>query len=137
VIDESAIPARVRDLVRASLHSIEELEVLLKLHAGGRWTVAQLSCELRLPESTIEAAVQALAQNKLATQVGAERPWHYVYAPQAPEVQQAVDELAATYAENRVPILMFISSTAIERVREGALKAFADAFRLSGRTKDG
>lgn len=137
--DPGAIPEQVRDLISRSLHSIEALEVLLVLRGPvvRTWTAAQLASELRLPESAVLAALEALIVRHLALQTSDAPPLQYQYRLQAPEAEETVVELAAIYAHNRVEVLMQISSNAIERVRRGALRTFSDAFRLPGRKKDG
>lgn len=133
------MPERVRELISRSIHSIEALEVLLVLRGTvvRTWTAAQLASELRLPESAVVTALQALVLSQLALQASDESPLPYQYRLQQPEAEETVDELAKTYARNRVEVLMQISSNAIDRVRKGALKTFSDAFRLTGRKKDG
>jgi hypothetical protein len=140
VLTESgAIPESVRELISRSVHSIEELEVLLVLRGPvmRSWTAAQLASELRLPEGVLLTALQALVVSELALQLDDSPPLQYQYRLQVPEAEEAVEDLAEIYAQNRVEVLMLISSNAIERVRKGALRTFSDAFRLRGRKKDG
>jgi DNA-binding HxlR family transcriptional regulator len=136
--DDGTIPAQVCALIRASIHSLEELEVLLILYneRTRSWSAEQLSNELRISETLVVAALQALIVNKLAARVGDGTPPQYRYLVQDPDAEPIVDELARTYAHNRVPVLMQISSHAIERVRKGALKTFSEAFRWPGGKRD-
>lgn len=137
--EESAIPARVRELLRSSIRSIEELELLLVLRrpVTRSWSAEQLGQELRLPEPMVVTALQALVLSKLAIQVGERSPLQYRYRVQEPEAEQIVGELMDAYTQHRLEVLMQISSNAIERVREGALRTFSDAFRWPGRKRDG
>jgi hypothetical protein len=140
VLTESgAIPESVRELISRSVQSIEALEVLLVLRGPvmRSWTAAQLASELRLPEGVLVSALQALVVSELALQVDDSRPLRYQYRLQVPEAEEAVEDLAEIYAQNRVEVLMLISSNAIDRVRKGALRTFSDAFRLRGRKNDG
>jgi hypothetical protein len=137
--ESGAISLRVQELLRGSIRSIEELEVLLVLRGAvvRDWTAEQLSRELRLPESAAASALSALVLGGLAIQVGEQPPLHYQYRLHAPETEEVVEELAKTYGHHRLEVLMQISSNAIERVRKGALTTFSDAFRLPSRRKDG
>ena len=137
--EQGAISSEVQALLRRSIHSIEELEVLLVLRGAvvRDWTAEELARELRLPENLVVSALQALVLGELAIQEGEGSPLHYQYDLQAPETEQVVAELAKTYAQYRLEVLMQISSNAIERVRKGALITFSDAFRLQNRKKDG
>lgn len=136
--EETAIPPEVKELLRRAIHSIEELEILLVLRGAvmRSWTAEQLARELRLPEAMAASALQSLVVNKLALQVGIPAPQQYQYRLQPPEGEEAVAELVETYAQYRLEVLMQISSNAIERVREGALRTFADAFRFRGGRRD-
>lgn len=136
---DTAIPAKVRELLRSSIRSIEELEVLLVLRGAvvRSWTSEQLGQELRLPEPMVVTALQALVLSKLAIQVGEQSPLQYQYRLQEPEAEEIVQELIDAYTRHRLEVLMQISSNAIERVREGALRTFSDAFRWPGRKRDG
>jgi hypothetical protein len=129
----------VRELISRSVHSIEALEVLLVLRGPvmRSWTAQQLATELRLPEAALATALQALVASELALQLDDGAPLQYQYRLQVPEAEEAVERLAKIYAQNRVEVLMLISSNAIDRVRKGALRTFSDAFRLRGRKKDG
>lgn len=137
--EAGAIPSEVRDLIGHSVHSLDELEVFLFLHGAftRHFTAEQLARELRLQESMVITALQRLVMRKLVMQVGAIAPLRYQYGPQAPEARQAADQLAEVYADNRMEVLMLISGNAIERIRRGVLTRFSDAFRFSGRKKDG
>jgi hypothetical protein len=139
VTESGAIPESVRELISRAVQSIEELEVLLVLRGPvmRSWTAAQLASELRLPEGVLVTALQALVVSELALQVNDSTPLQYQYRLQVPEAEEAVEDLAEIYAQNRVEVLMLISSNAIDRVRKGALRTFSDAFRLRGRKKDG
>jgi hypothetical protein len=139
LIEGDEIPAGVQQLLRSSIHSIEELEVLLTLRGAvvRSWTAAELARELRLTEAMMVTALQALILNRLALQVREESPQQYQYRLQESEVEEIVAELSKTYSSHRLEIIMQISSNAIKRVREGALRTFSDAFRLPGRKKDG
>jgi hypothetical protein len=45
--------------------------------------------------------------------------------------------LLEVYESNRIELMMLLSANAIERMRTGALRAFADAFVIGRNRKDG
>jgi hypothetical protein len=47
-----------------------------------------------------------------------------------------VDRLAIVYGEHRLEVMRLLSAHALERIRNSAARAFADAFVI-GRKKDG
>jgi predicted ArsR family transcriptional regulator len=136
--DHNTIPARVSDLIRASIHSIEELEVLLLLRKGrGQcWSAEEIASELRVPQPSALGALDALVASELVERVDTATPTCFRYLALDAEREGAVEELARAHAQNRIPVLMQISSNAIARVREGALKTFSDAIRGSSRRRD-
>ena len=133
--DESLSP-EVSSLLAASVRSIEELEVLLRLH-GERTAQRprELSDALNIPEAIAESALDSLESAGLVARTEDGRAYRYSAA--TPELASAVDALAAAYRKNRVQIIMTISNNAIERMRHGVLQLFSDAFRISRGKKDG
>jgi hypothetical protein len=57
--------------------------------------------------------------------------------PRLPESMDAVEQLAALYRERRAAIMSLMSMQAIERIRSGGLKMFADSFVFKKRNDDG
>lgn len=137
--ESSSIPAAVRDLIQARVHSIEELETLLLLHGEPvrEWSGSEVAAALKVPEAAAEAALDTLAALELleALSLGASR--RYRYAPRTEELAAQVQGLAESYRDFRVETLVLIASQAITRVRKDALATFAEAFRLRGPKKDG
>ncbi len=133
--DDDDIPALARGLIEQRLHSIEALEVVLALRerAGQTVAVRDLSAKLRISAASVESALTELCNASLATCHGdAAR-----YQPGSPELGDAVEALVVAYEHKRVEVLVLISKNAIGRVRNGALKTFAEAFRVRGRKDDG
>ena len=137
MVDYSLIPEPVRDLLRERVHALEHIEILLRLReqAPSAQGIAALAAAVRVSESLVESALAHLVQHGLVAP--AAEPRAFLYAPDAPQVAAAVDALAACYPECRVEVLRLISSNAIERLRSGSLKIFAEAFRLRRKKKDG
>ena len=130
------LSASVQALLRDRVHSVEELETLLVLRSDRLrvWSASELASTLRIGLSGVETALSKLVANGLsvATASGA-----HAYKAESPQLGQAVDELAKAYDEQRIEVLVFISQSAISRVRTNALRTFAEAFQLSRGKKDG
>jgi hypothetical protein len=136
--EQSQLPEAVQRLILERLHSVEELEALLLVHsdAARAWTVKDVSTALRINVTMANSALASLAARQLC--VTMQDPEPAVKLDQRdPALIAAVAELAQSYEQQRVEILVFISRAAITRVRNGALHTFAEAFRISGRKKDG
>jgi hypothetical protein len=61
----------------------------------------------------------------------------FMYSPSDVGLDGAVTDLAQAYNENRLEVIKLMSANVIERVRTSAMRAFADAFLLGGKKKDG
>lgn len=84
----------------------------------------------------IEEAIEHLRRRGLVdVPPGAERD-SYRYAPYKPELGKVVDALARAYDEDRLGVMNLMNVNAIERVRNQALRTFAEAF-VVGRKKNG
>lgn len=134
--DDEQIPPIARDLAREKVHSIEALEVLAALQRARELALssAELAARLRIGESAVQAVVGALVEGELATLDAQGRAQ---YRPRTDELDQAVVALLDSYDRFRVETLAMISSNAIGRVRDNALRTFAEAFRVRGRKNDG
>ena len=141
--DESAaqgrLPEEVRALLRERVESYEELEILLaleRLRGTGR-TADELSTAVHVQVPLIERALRSLEahgliERRIEPVAGdARKPEpRYRYAPAGPELDRAVQALAKAYTEQPIPIIKLMSENAIQRMRTGAARAFADAFIL-------
>jgi hypothetical protein len=134
-LTDEDIPALARGLIEQRIHSIEALEVVLALreHAGMTMSVRDLSAKLRISPASTEGALAELCNAGLAECHGDSAR----YKPASAELGEAVESLVIAYEHKRVETLVLISKNAIGRVRNGALRTFAEAFRLRGRNDDG
>jgi DNA-binding MarR family transcriptional regulator len=133
------LPDEVRALLRERIESYEELEALLaleRLRGTGR-TAEELSGAVHVDVPLIERALRSLEARALierrapSAQNSALRPEpRYFYAPASTQLDSAVRALAMAYAEQPIPIIKIMSENAIQRLRTGAARAFADAFIL-------
>jgi DNA-binding IclR family transcriptional regulator len=129
------LPDSVLMLLRDRLKNFEQLEVLLLLRARvAEWlTSAQANAAIRLDPELISAALQELASAGLLESEGS----NYRYRPATAALASAVDELASEYRDRHAAVMSQMSVNAIERIRSGSLKAFADSFVLNKRKDDG
>ncbi len=128
----------VQELVRERIHSIEELEalILLRSEPSRHWSDRAVSDALKISPALTRSALYALVQKGLCSSLSAqEGPTKF--APQTLALERKVAELAAAYGAHRIEVLVFISQSAISRVRNGALRIFAQAFCISSQKKSG
>lgn len=146
VSDEPAgrehLPDAVRGLLRERIESYEELEILLALERqrGAGKTVEELTAAVHGGAALMESALRSLESRALierravtvAEDAGGTHraKTRYFYAPGSSELDSAVRALAKAYAEQPIPIIKLMSENAIQRMRTGAARAFADAFIL-------
>lgn len=147
MIVPAEFPEEVRTLLRERIDSHEELEalVLLAHDRGVLWSPARLTGSLRPPPADPAAVLARLAARGFATPVapipgaspasGAEPG--YRYAPASGAIDQAVLRLLELHRTDLPTLLRLLNAHAMERVRSGAMRAFADAFLLRRDPNDG
>lgn len=134
-----AIGEKTRALLRDYITSFEMLEVFLLMRAepGVSWSVSTVSDRVHVADDLVTRAVDSLRASRLI-EADARAPHdRFRYSPGSRELANAADELAVDFAERRAAVLSTMSTNAIERLRSGALTAFADAFILGSKRKDG
>lgn len=133
--DEMA--AELLAVLRDRVTSLEQLEALLRLRGEthDRWSAADLATRLGLPIHAVEEALAALATQGLVHELDddGQRRWCY----RADAVDDAVVlRLAEYYRARPLEVMRLLSAQALDRIRNSAARAFADAFVI-GRKKDG
>jgi hypothetical protein len=130
---------KTRILLRDFITSFEMLEVLLLLRTspGQSWTVASIASHMHVPDDLVARALETLIARRLIHAGAPLAEGEFRYGPGTATLAAAVDELAEDFAERRAAVLSTLSTNAIERLRSGALSAFADAFILGSKHKDG
>lgn len=133
---DPVIPDDVLRLLREDLHGYAALETLILISSEPHrdWTAAQISADLRIAEVDVEQALGELVSCDLA--VGPDARGSFNYRIRDDTRAHAVKALRRVYDEHRIEIVRAMNRNAIERVRNSAARAFADAFVL-GRKKDG
>jgi hypothetical protein len=130
------LPEAVRALLHDQLKSFEELEVLLLVRARPleRWTVESASSAVHLDPALVAQALAGLEASGLVARVVADAT--YQYRPLTPVLAAAVEGLAKAYREQHAAVMSQMSINAIERIRSGPLRVFADSFLFRKRKDD-
>jgi hypothetical protein len=138
---------KTRALLREAITSFEMLEIvlLMRAHPEVSWTAASLAGRVHIPDDLVSRALGSLHAVGLAAAIdappGARSGQLYRYRPSTSNLAAAAEALALDFAERRAAVLSTMSTNAIERLRSGALSAFADAFVLGpssgSKRKDG
>jgi len=130
------IAEEVRAFLLAYVHSYEQLETLILLHQHPErdWSAAEVGAELKISTVSAAEALQFLSANLLLERVGLP-PLSYKLSGE--DVRRIMRSLAYLYNANRLLVMQLMNANAIERVRTSALRAFADAFLIGGKKKDG
>jgi|GEM_PF-6957512 len=131
-VDTTSVEAFER-LLRDAIRSMEDVQVLLVLRDTPEraWTARQLAERLTLELSSVESALQNLVAGGAARR-DPQKPGAHRYAPASRELGAEVDALAAKYREDRVGLILRLSSDAMDRVRSHAQETFARALRTRG-----
>jgi hypothetical protein len=117
------IPESVRRVIAEHIDSVAELEAILLLR-GSRdrgWTADAAGARLYVRTTVAEHVLSVLA----ARGFFASTSGMYRYAPATPQLEAAVDELAAAYSEQLVTVTHLIHSKP-----SGGVRQFAEAFDL-------
>jgi hypothetical protein len=131
-----SLSGRVQRLLRDHMTSFERLAVLMFLfdHGVQEWSTGQVSEHLRVPLELAHDALVGLESSGLVQRSGDGAAFRY--APAAPALAAATEELAVAYREQRAAVMSAMSIYAIERIRSGPMRAFADAFLVGKRRDD-
>ena len=119
---EDLIPAAVREFIDKHIDSIAQLEALLLLRRERALTWDAVAAARRLYISPAEAA-DVLSRLSAGGFIE-HKDERYRYCCRTPELEALVDELAASYARQLIPITRLVHSKP-DRIRQ-----FADAFKL-------
>jgi Mn-dependent DtxR family transcriptional regulator len=135
---DAPIPADVRALLDEHIHTLEQLEAIILMRKAERedWSGEEVADLLHVSVESAREALQRLAQGGVLEAI--ELPARGVrYRGFTKRFEALVDRLLEVYESNRIELMMLLSANAIERMRTGALHAFADAFVIGRRRKDG
>jgi len=130
------LPRAVRALLREHIRSIEQLDLLLWLHArpSESHSVRAAAEALGSSDALAENTLAHLARQGLVTLSTTPSRTHY--APRTEQLAAQVSLLAATFGGARAEVLTFISTCALDRVRDAQGRAFAHAYLVHGTKKE-
>jgi hypothetical protein len=130
---------KTRTLLSDFITSFEMLEIFLLLHANARrdWSATEVAEHVRIADDLAVRALESLAARRLIRGSPPLPAGRFQYAADRRDLADAADALAHDFSERRAAVLSTMSTNAIERLRSGALNAFADAFILGSKRKDG
>lgn len=134
----TALPHGVRDLLKSRIDSFEKLELVVALHAAPRTTmpIEQLATQLKMTRASVRHAALEL---RSAALVEVTTAGEVQLIPPSSRDVAAVDELVRCYREDEFAVVKALGEIALERIRNMAARAFADAFVLRkkpGRSED-
>lgn len=126
----------VRQLLREVMTTFERLEMLLLLHerAPAELSRKEIGDLSRIAPDLIADSLQGLTDHGLVARSG---ETGFRYAPATPDLAAVADALVVAYRDRRAAVLSAMSVDAIERIRSGPIRAFADSFLLGKRKIDG
>jgi hypothetical protein len=113
---KQSLPADVR-LLLDRIESYEQLEMLLLVHCAPQLAAdpAELARRLSLTKELVESSLAHLRKNDLLE-------------PKSQSTRRAIDQLDRVYREQRIEIMKQMNANALDRVRNAAIRTFADAF---------
>jgi hypothetical protein len=125
--------AAVQAFLMERIEGYEQLVVLLPLHrhASRVWTEEDIAAELRIPLASIGASLKHLGQQRLLKEFPEVGP-SYRYSPEDVQLEACVQQLAQAWDQDRLAIIGIMNRHALDRMRNSALRAFSNAFRLKG-----
>jgi hypothetical protein len=111
-----SLPADVR-LLLERIESYEQLEMLLLLHCAPQLAAdpTELARRLTMTKDLVESSLEHLRRNDLVE-------------PKSQAIRRAIDQLDRVYREHRIEIMRQMNANALDRVRNAAIRTFADAF---------
>jgi hypothetical protein len=137
-VTEPTEPKSLKEMLFETVEGFEELEILIWFHEHGEGTAADailLSRETTVSADIAETALAGLAARGILSSSAGQRD-QFTYTPDA-ERRRAIDHVLSEYRENPLPVMKLMTANAIERVRTGAVRAFADSFRIKGPKSNG
>jgi DNA-binding GntR family transcriptional regulator len=116
--------------------TFERLAVLLFLRerAPEEFGPQAISNRLHIHPDLVREALHGLEAKGLLCAAGGDS---FRFAPATPALADTVEAFVVAYREQSAAVLSTMSIYAIERIRSGPIRAFADSFVLGKRKDDG
>lgn len=132
------LPDDVRRLLRECITDFDCLEIVLLLFqsSGEHWTAEGVAQRTGLALDATRAALKGLVDGGLLRRSGEGLPESFRFAPQQEHLATAVVSLSHLIQTQRPAIMSLMNANAIERVRSGAARTFADAFLIRNRRRE-
>jgi DNA-binding IclR family transcriptional regulator len=116
----------LRKLLDTHIESFEKLELLMFLRRapGASGTVGEVASAIGLGNDEVRTiAAQLMAAGLVTRSDGS-----ITLAPRSPEDRAALEELGRVYDDDKIVLVKVIAETAMDRLRNLAGRAFAEAF---------
>lgn len=129
----SAAREQTRIFVARCVHSLDDLLVLLHLHAERHHSkgIASIAWATQLDGETTAVSLQRLVACDLVRPAGEGESLTYTYGPNSGDLDAAVNDLARLYAHSRFDVISWIAADAMERIRDNARLTFARVIRAT------
>lgn len=127
-MNDTELPAEVRQLIHSSVPSIDALEVLMQviLHRDAPRSAPDLIEALRPTGVTEPAVRESLALLRAQGILSVTPEGNILYRPDSPAVERALGLLLQAYNERPVTLIRTVYAIADAK----KIQAFADAFRI-------
>jgi hypothetical protein len=127
------IPQDVASLLRDHIATYEQLGIvlLLRAHAGKRWTVRAAAERLNLSDEIAAVALDELWASRVLEVSPQDSKPTYRYGPANAELAARIDALARLFQDQRAEILRLLCANAVERVRTRAIRTFGDSIAMN------
>ena len=135
---DSDFPAEARAWLFDHIQTYEHLEIMLLAHKqrDRDWTADSVGVALKLPTTSAAEVLADLTASGLLERRETTSPV-FRYRPASRGHEHVVDCLVRSYEEDRLNVIKLMTANALDRVRTGAMRAFADAFVVGRKRKDG
>lgn len=126
-----SFPAELRQFIKGSLDSLEELEILLLLYKNSarQFSPEAVNQEIRSSLTSIQQRLDSLLRKNLVTMDESASSYRFRNGDQA--LTDIVSSLEKAYRERRLHVIELLYDPKMDTI-----KSFAEAFRIKGR-KDG
>jgi hypothetical protein len=126
-----ALPKEAQQLLNDCVNPHESLLILTAMweNRDQEWSEETLRSTLQAADG-IPEALRSLQASGLVRATSTAAGSSYVYAPRTPALDAAVETLVRIYREQPTAVIKFIGANAIQRVRKGALRTFAELVHL-------
>jgi hypothetical protein len=131
------LPADLQEFLRSVIESYDHLAVLLWLRRerSRDWAEIEVVDALAIPGPLAHTVLADLSAGKLLQSVRGESGLRYRYAASG-ATDALVERLETEYSHSPARLMRLLSAYAIERVRTGAIRAFADSFVIRKKDSD-